>query len=91
MSSAELVAVWLVRLLAAYAGIGIVFAAAMTAGGLERIDRSTVGATWGFRLIAMPGLAALWPWLVRRWWRAAGEIPVETNAHRRPATSRREP
>jgi hypothetical protein len=80
----ELAALWLVRLLAAYAGIGLLFALCFAARGVERIDPAARGASLGFRLLVLPGAVALWPLLARRW--ALGRrVPVERNAHRAAA------
>ena len=85
--TAELAAVWLLRMLATYAGIGFLFALWLLARGLERIDAGTHGATLGFRIAILPATIALWPWLLARCWRASGAPPVESNAHRRAAAS----
>ena len=83
--TAELVAVWLIRLLALYAGAGLLFALLFLARGVERIDAGAHGATLGFRLVLLPATVAFWPWLWRRWRRADGTPPIESNAHRRAA------
>ena len=33
-------------------------------GGLARFDPATVGSSFFFRLLILPGLVALWPWLL---------------------------
>jgi hypothetical protein len=83
----ELFAVWFVRLLALYFGLGLLFALAFVTRGIERVDPAASGATWGFRLIALPASAALWPLLLRRWLGGATAPPIEANAHRRAAGS----
>jgi hypothetical protein len=35
--------------------------------GVQRVDSAAACASWGFRLIILPGCVALWPLLVRRW------------------------
>jgi hypothetical protein len=59
----------LVDLLAAYGLAGIVFAAVFVIVGIGRVDPVAEHAPWGFRLIVMPGVAALWPLMLRRWMR----------------------
>ena len=57
-------------LLAIYASAGLVFAIAFVTSGVARIDPAAKGASWGFRVIILPGAAALWPWLLAKWVRA---------------------
>lgn len=78
---------WGVRLLALYAGAGLVFALFFVTRGVGRVDPVARESTWGFRLIIVPGVVALWPLLARRWLRGQAEPPVECNAHRRAAES----
>jgi hypothetical protein len=59
---AETIARILVGTLLAYAAAGLGFAVAFA---------STRGGTLGFRIAIVPGAAALWPFLLRRW-RSAG-------------------
>ena len=54
-------------LLAVYAAAGTLFAAAFVTVGAGRIDPAARHASWGFRLIVAPGVAALWPLLLARW------------------------
>jgi hypothetical protein len=61
----------LVGTLAVYALVGVLFAAAFVAAGIGRVDPVAQHAPLGFRLIVMPGVAALWPLLLRRWLRSA--------------------
>jgi hypothetical protein len=67
---------WLVNLFEFYALAGFVFAAAFVAFGIQRVDPVATHAPLGFRLIVMPGVAALWPLLLKRWLQARpGELP----------------
>lgn len=56
-----------VTLLIAYAAIGFTFAIAFVSLGIHHVDPATRGAGLGFRLIVLPGVAALWPWLLYKW------------------------
>ena len=78
-------ATWLVRALGLYVALGLLFAVAFVARGIERLDPGAHGASWGFRLIVLPGTVALWPLLLRRWLTGGG-APVERNAHREAAS-----
>ena len=51
----------------AYAGIGLLFAVAFLTAGISRVDPVSKGSGIGFRLIILPGVAALWPVLLARW------------------------
>jgi hypothetical protein len=55
---------------AAYAVAGVAFAIAFVLFGISRVDPVAEHSPVGFRLIVMPGVAALWPLLLRRWLRA---------------------
>lgn len=78
------IAPWLVRALGAYAALGLLFAVAFVARGIESLDPGALGSGWGFRLMVFPGVVAFWPLFLRRWI-AGTALPVETNAHRRAA------
>lgn len=56
--------------LATYATVGMLFAIAFVVKGVGSIDATAAHAPLGFRLIILPGAAALWPLLLRRWLRA---------------------
>jgi hypothetical protein len=49
--------------------------------GVDKIDPVASGSSWGFRLIILPGVVALWPLLLRRWLSGKPQ-PTERNAHR---------
>jgi len=66
MGAAEL----MVDALLAYAAAGVLFAAAFVAVGIARVDPVAEHAPIGFRLIVIPGVAALWPLLLIRWVRS---------------------
>lgn len=86
--NAETAATALVWLAALYVAGGLSFAAVLLARGLERLDPAARGSSFGFRLIVLPGVVALWPLLARRWRSGAPGPPVESNAHRRAAAIR---
>ena len=77
----------LVAVLAIYAVAGFVFALAFVVRGVERIDPAAKGSGVGFRLLILPGCVALWPMLLRRWWRGAPP-PPERTAHRQAAVQK---
>ncbi|HBY62213.1 MAG TPA: hypothetical protein DEH78_20525 [Solibacterales bacterium] len=60
----------LLNLALAYAIAGVLFGVAFVARGAEKIDPAARGASLGFRLLILPGSAALWPLLLVRWLRA---------------------
>ena len=78
----------IVNSLIIYGALGLVFALCFVTLGVGRIDPSAKGAGVGFRLMILPGAAALWPLLASRWLRRGQAPPVENNAHRQAATQR---
>ena len=71
----------LVLAVGVYLAIGLVFALAFVTVGVQRVDPAARGGTWGFRVLILPGAAALWPMLLARWVRGT-PVPEERNAHR---------
>jgi len=67
MNAAE----WFVTLLTAYAAVGLAFGILFVVAGVHRIDSGAKGAGAGFRLLILPGVAALWPVLLLLWIRRA--------------------
>lgn len=56
----------LVLLFETYAALGCLFALAFAWWWVERIDHAARGGTLGFRLLILPGAAALWPLFLYR-------------------------
>ena len=54
----------------AYLGAGVLFAPWFLARGAAVIDPSVPGSTFGFRIVILPGVVALWPVLLMKWSRA---------------------
>ena len=80
-----MIATAFLTLLGVYFAIGITFAFAFAATGVQRIDSHAARGSLGFRLLIIPGSTALWPLLLRRWMRDVHTPPEERNAHRRAA------
>ena len=57
------IAGWIVGLAALYLVLGLVFAIPFVLVGAGRIDPLARQGTWGFRVLILPGAAALWPLL----------------------------
>jgi len=57
----------LLWLATAYAAAGLFFALLFVTLGVPAVDHATRGSPWTFRLVILPGSAALWPLLLRRW------------------------
>lgn len=77
------VAQWIVNLAMVYAGVGLLFAIFFVLIGVGRMDASAKGTPVFFRLLILPGAAALWPLLLVRWLRGQTTPPVEKTPHRR--------
>lgn len=51
----------------AYATVGLAVGVPFVTIGIGTVDHAAKGAPWTFRLLILPGVAALWPLIVRRW------------------------
>ena len=80
----EAVAEVLVGAFQLYLIAGLVFAVPFALVFAGRMDPNAHGASWGFRILVIPGTAMLWPLLLSRAIRRR-QVPQETNAHRRCA------
>jgi len=58
---------WLVTLLLSYFAVGMLFAVVFITLGISRMDPVARGSGLGFRVIVLPGVIALWPFLLMRW------------------------
>ena len=56
-----------------YGVLGVAFALPFVWRGASRIDPAAARGTLPFRILIVPGVVALWPILLRRWWRASSE------------------
>lgn len=55
-----------------YAVVGAIFAVPFAWRGAGALDPAARMGSWGFRLLILPGAAALWPVLLVLWARASG-------------------
>jgi hypothetical protein len=60
---------FLLNVLALYATAGVVTALAFSAFGVTRVQAAPVSL--GARILILPGAAALWPYVLLRWLKAA--------------------
>ena len=77
-----MIAAAFLMLLGAYLACGLVFAVPFALIGVRRIDPHAANGSWGFRLLIIPGVMALWPILLRRWVTGVKEPPEQCDAHR---------
>ena len=63
---------WLVNILVGYAALGLLFAILFVSVGVSRVDPVAKGSSIGFRIVILPGVAALWPLLLGRWLKEGG-------------------
>jgi hypothetical protein len=62
-----------------YLLLGVVFGIAFLARGLVAVDPVASGSSVAFRLLILPGTAALWPVMAIKWSRANG-APAEASS-----------
>lgn len=63
-----------------YAVIGVAVAVAFVCRGITRVDAAANGSSKAFRALIVPGAAALWPVILRRWMHASRkEISHDTH------------
>lgn len=55
---------WILEGLGVYLALGVVFSVPFAFGLVGRVSPAARGAGWGFRLMILPGCAAVWPVLV---------------------------
>lgn len=65
----------------AYAAIGFLFALVFVWRAAGVIDPVAAEGTLGFKILIIPGCAAFWPWLLKRWLQQAPPRD-ERNPHR---------
>ena len=78
----EILAKSFVFALAAYTGLGLIFAVPFVCMGVQRLDSEAQGSGVAFRLLILPGVAAFWPIFLYRWTRGFIEPPMQKNPHR---------
>jgi len=64
--------VWAVEI---YLAFGLLFAIPFAWRWVPRLDPTAARGTTGFRLLLLPGSAALWPWRLLRLLRTRREAP----------------
>lgn len=62
--------------LLAYLICGLVVGVPFVLGGVDRVDEAARGASFGFRLLILPGTVALWPLMAAKWIRAPSPLPL---------------
>jgi hypothetical protein len=60
----------------AYAVCGLAVGLPFVFVGVGRVDAAAQGAPLSFRLLILPGAAALWPVLLAKWLKAPGSNPA---------------
>jgi len=55
-----------------YAAIGVIVGVPFVVFGIGGIDPAAKGAPWTFRVLVLPGVIALWPLMIHRWWTSRG-------------------
>ncbi len=80
------VLVWAVTL---YLVLGAAFAVPFVIWGVGRIDPAAKTGTPGFKILIVPGVAALWPLLLMRLLSGRTSPPDQRTAHHPPRRSSR--
>jgi len=62
---------WLLLASSIYLGIGFLIGVAFLILGVKKVDPAAIGASFGFRLVVLPGTVLLWPVALLVWLRSA--------------------
>lgn len=62
----------LLMVFAGYLAIGFLIGLVFVTRVVQRVDHAAVGSGPVFRLLILPGCAALWPWVLKRWFGSRG-------------------
>lgn len=63
-------AVGIIAAIFVYGALGVLVAIPMVLRGINRLDPAAAEGTWGFRVLAIPGVMVLWPLVLVRWLKA---------------------
>jgi hypothetical protein len=63
----------------AYLALGVGFAIPFALRGVGAVDDAARAPHWGFRLLVIPGAAALWPLMLSKWLSACRRPLRETH------------
>jgi hypothetical protein len=58
---------FILAIIAGYLAVGFLFTIPFLLKGVAKIDEGAHGASWGFRVIIIPGTIVFWPFLLKRW------------------------
>ena len=53
--------------LGAYLSIGLVVGISFVIAGIGQVDAAAKDTPWTFKLVVLPGVVALWPFVAARW------------------------
>ena len=73
---------WIWSIIGIYLVLGVLFAIAFMTMRLKHSDPDAEQATWGFRLIVLPGVILMWPALAKRWVTGVSTPQEEKSPHR---------
>ncbi len=61
------IANWMLTGVSIYLALGLVFAALFLIFGIRKVDAASIGAPVSFKLVILPGVVVLWPFLLIKW------------------------
>ena len=56
--------------LAIYLALGLVVGVPFVIAGIGRVDPAAKSVPAAFRVLVLPGVIAMWPWMLSRWMKA---------------------
>ncbi len=65
--------------------MGLLFSILFLRKGVGKIDPVAHEGSIGFKIMILPGVIMLWPYLAKRWLSGRNEPLIECNAHRHAA------
>lgn len=62
-----MIGVIILLIIVIYLLTGLFFGLFFITRGIYQVDEAAEGTGWGFRLLILPGVIALWPVLLQKW------------------------